>query len=133
MRTHPVVMKKRSIKAYCLALALALMTSFAMDAEAKWTRTHAFDCKTLGGAPVDTAFALHNDSTTAEMIALCAIADTDYFLKQNMTELNVHLFAGHASIPAAAMACRSLWSTTGGACGPMASSSVVRQNATLQP
>lgn len=56
------------------------MVSLTMDAEAKWTRTHAFDCKTLGGTPIDMSFALFNDSTTQNMVALCAVSDTDYFL-----------------------------------------------------
>ncbi|MCI0667405.1 MAG: hypothetical protein L0Y43_05050 [Methylococcaceae bacterium] len=105
----------------------------SLEANAKWTRTHAFDCKTLGGGPIDTSFALFNGHISQEMVALCAVSDDDRFLKQNITTLNVHGFDGHTSLRAGAMACRSLWSVTGGSCGSMAQSATFQENYTLRP
>jgi hypothetical protein len=104
-----------------------------MEADAKWTRTHAFDCKTLDGTPIDTRFAFFNNSTTYEMVVLCAVPDTDYFMKQNIRNLNVHGFNGHSSRQVAARACRSFFSTTGGTCGAITTSAVGRGDYTLRP
>ena len=125
MKTHSFGMHTRYTKAYVLALALTLFASLAMDVEAqRWTKTHAFDCTTLGGTPLDTGYALHNDSPTQDMIALCAIADTNFFPKGSIITLDVHGFDGNTSQSAAAQACRSTLGTTGGGCGPMATTSV---------
>lgn len=121
------------IKAFVVALTIAFVGSVPIMADAKWTRTHGFDCKTLEGAPIDTSYALYNNSTTQEMVALCAVFDTDYFLKQNITTLNVHGWDGHDTIRAGAMACRSLWYTTGGSCGTMSQSASGKEHYTLRP
>ena len=57
------------------------------------------------------------------MVFLCAVSDTDRFLKQNVNTLNVHGLDNHSGVTASAMACRSLYYTTGGSCGAMDSSS----------
>jgi hypothetical protein len=127
-------MELRSVRnAFLTAFVLAALAATGANATAKWTRTHAFDCKTLGGSPRDTSWALYNDSTTSEMVALCAISDTDRFHKQNITTLNIHGWDGHDYLSTAAMACRSLWHTTGGGCSPMVFSSYGRQHFTLSP
>jgi hypothetical protein len=132
MRTHLFGSKTRYTTASCLALALALIASLAMDVDAKWTRNHASACTTYKGTLVDTGFAFFNDSTTQVMALLCAVSDTDRFLKQNVTQLNVHGLDGHSSMNAGAMVCRSFFHTTGGSCGPAHQSSGV-QDYTLQP
>ena len=115
------------------AFAVAVFATTGVNASAKWTRTHAFDCTTLGGSPRDTSYALYNNSTTSEMVALCAVSDTDRFLKQNITTLNIHGWDGHDSLRVEAMACRSRWSTTGGGCSPIVRSATGRQHFTLKP
>jgi hypothetical protein len=127
-RMHP-----RYATALSLALVLALLATPAMDVEAKWTRTHAFHCKTLGGIPMDTAYGLHNDSSDQDMIALCAIADTSDFMKGNIKTLNVHGYAGHRAYSMLAMSCNATFFTAGGFCGAQASSNPYTGDVTLSP
>lgn len=121
------------IKAFVMALVISAVGTMPITVNAKWTRTHASDCTTLGGQPIDTSYAIYNNSTTQEMVLLCAVHDDDRFLKQNVTTLNIHGWDGHDTIRAGAMACRSLWYTTGGGCSSMVQSAVGRQHFTLSP
>lgn len=133
MRTQLLGMTKRSTKA--AFLALALIASLAMSAEAKWTRTHASACYTAGSAGIPSGagnFSIYNTSTTQDMIVSCPVPDTDYFLKQNITTLNVHGFNANTITPTLVQACSARWSTFGGSCGSVATASAYAQYA-LQP
>jgi hypothetical protein len=120
-------------KAFGLPAIAAGLLALGGTADAKWTRTHAFDCKTFGGTPSDTAYALYNLSTTQEMFAVCPVSDTDYLRKGNLTTLNVHVWDGHESLRTSARACYSLYHTTGGACGAADQSPVGTAHDTLRP
>lgn len=121
------------MKVFLIALVVASVGTMPFTANAKWTRTHASDCTTLGGMPIDTSWAIHNNSTTQDMVFLCAINDDDRFLKQNVNILNIHGWDGHSQRSVSAMACRSLWHTTGGGCSSMTQSATGRQHYTLKP
>lgn len=108
MKVNKLGVDIQFVRAAMIALTVTLLGSVANPADAEWTRTHASDCKTLGGAPIDTSYAIYNNSTTQEMVFLCAVHDDDRFLKQNITTLNIHGWDGHSSLQASAMACRSL-------------------------
>lgn len=136
MRTQLFGLQTRHTKVYGLALALALtlMASLAIDVDATtYIQTHAFDCKTLGGTPIDTSYALHNDSAAADMVALCAIPESSELPKQKIFATYVYGLDNHDTSQAAAMLCVSNYSTTGGSCGSMALSSVGVQDYTLIP
>ena len=135
-------MKRQSV-ASVLAVSLIALVGLGgpLSANAKWERTHAFDCKTLGGSPAIADFSLFNASTSAlfnasagqDMVVLCAIPDDDRFPKEKIARVNVHGYDGHTSLRVGAMACRSLWSGTGGSCGPMAQSASSQENYLLRP
>ena len=121
-------------KLFILSFSLVAISGLAINANAKWTRTHATDCTTIGGTVMDVNWAIHNDSSTQSMVILCAVSDTDRFLKENITTLNLHGYDDHTGVGAQAMACRSLWSATGGSCGSMAiTSNPFLGNFTLSP
>jgi hypothetical protein len=124
---------KTFISVFIATFLVTVSAVFPQMATAKWTRTHASSCMTLGGAPIDTSYAIYNNSTSAEMYALCAVDDSDYLLKQNLTTLNIHGWDGNSTLKAGAMACRSLWHTTGGSCGTLVETAVGQQHFTLQP
>ena len=133
MRIQPLGITKRSTKA--AFLALALLASLAMSAEAKWTRTHASACYTAGSAGTPSGagnWSIYNASATQDMIVSCPVSDTDYFLKQNITILNVHGFNANTITPTLAQACSATWYTFGGSCGSVATASAYGQY-TLQP
>ena len=68
------------------------------------------------------------------MIVLCDINDTDVFPKEQITTLNIHGRDGTTADSVRAMACRSVWHSVGGSCGPQAVSSVADvANVTLRP
>lgn len=122
------------------ALILSFMTVTTLglvaqpeQAEAKWTRTHASKCMSLGGAPLDMSFAIWNNSTVSSMVLLCPISDTDYLLKGNLNTLNIHGLDANPTVNVDAMACRSTWWTTGGGCSPMVSSPTGTSDYTLRP
>jgi len=114
----------QKLKLLIIGFSLVTISGLALSANAKWTRTHASDCTTIGGQVVDTNYSLRNESGTQDMVFLCAVSDTDRFLKKNVSTLNIHGLDNHSGANASAMACRSLWATTGGSCGAMSSSSV---------
>lgn len=121
------------MKAFLIALVVASVGTMPLTANAKWTRTHASDCTTLGGIPIDTSWAMYNNSTIQDMVFLCAINDDDRFLKQNVHTLNIHGWDGHSQRRVSAMTCRSLWHTTGGGCSAMVQSAAENQHYTLRP
>lgn len=108
-------------KLFVISFSLIAVCGFGLNANAKWTRTHASGCTTIGGTVLDTNYSIHNDSGTQDMVFLCAVSDTDRFLKENVNTLNIHGLDNHSAATASAMACRSLWATSGGSCGAMAS------------
>jgi hypothetical protein len=119
------------VASLCLAAIAATTTS---DAEAKWTRTTPWACHIIQGTALDTNWALQNDSTTNELVALCPIVDSDYLLKQNLTRVNVHVRDGHGSASARALLCESNYTTAGGACSaPASSGDSFVGNTTLSP
>lgn len=103
--------------------------------EAKWTRTHASACMSVNTtlAPYDTSYAVWNNSTTTTMTLLCDLSDTDYLAKTALTTLNIHGKDGSSTRNVDAMACRSNWSTTGGACSAVVSSPTGTSDYTLKP
>ena len=122
------------IKLFILSFSLVAICGVTVNANAKWTRTHAADCTTIGGSAMDTNYAIHNNSSTQEMVVLCAVSDTDRFQKENITTLNLHGYDDHTGAGATAMACRSLWYAVGGSCGASTStSSAFLGNFTLSP
>ncbi len=122
-----------------LALFLAVTSLLVLAfmparADAKWTRSHVYNCRSFGGAPIDHAWALKNDSTSSSMFVLCDITDDDRFLKEQITTLNIHGRDGSTVDSPSAMVCRSTWWTVGGACGPQTSSPTGDvTNITLKP
>lgn len=123
-----------SVKLFTISFCFILVSGLALSANAKWTRTHSSDCTTIGGQVVDINYSIHNYHSTQDMVFNCAVSDTDRFLKQNVTTLNIHGLDNHSGDNASAMACRSLWYTTGGSCGAMASTGVSYfGNFTLSP
>lgn len=107
------------IASLCLAAVAATTTS---DAEARWTRTTPWACHITQGGVLDTNWALQNDSSSSELVALCPIQDTDYLLKENLTTVNVHVRDGHGNASARALLCESNYTTAGGACSAAATS-----------
>lgn len=105
------------------AAIVAVGVGAVTDASAWWVRTHASDCLTLGGAPLDVNFAIYNDSTTSTMQVLCPATDTSAMPKQATAAMNVHGFDDHSSQNVATLSCRSSWNTNGGSCqtGPSSS------------
>jgi hypothetical protein len=103
----------------CLAAITATTTS---EAAAKWTRTTPWACHVLQGTALDTNWALQNDSTTRELVALCPIQDTDYLLKENLDTVNVHVRDGNGSASARALLCEGNYTVAGGACSAASSS-----------
>ena len=103
----------------CLAAVAGVTTS---DAAAKWTRTTPWACHVLQGTALDTNWALQNDSSVNELVALCPIADTDYLRKEDVTTVNVHVRDGNGNASARALLCEGNYTTAGGACSAAASS-----------
>lgn len=116
-----------------VVVAMAGVVAHPGTAQAKWTRTHASSCMNLGGAAYDTSYAIWNNSTTSSLVLLCAVSDTDYLAKGSFTALNVHGKDGHPSQNVDAMACRSTWWVTGGACSAIVSSPTGTPDYTLSP
>ena len=71
----------KHIASLCLAAAAAFTTS---DAAARWTRTTPWACHVIQGTALDTNWALQNDSTGSDLVALCPVLDTDYLRKQDL-------------------------------------------------
>jgi hypothetical protein len=103
----------------CLAATAAMATS---DVAAKWTRTTPWACHVIQGTALDTNWALQNNSTTNELIALCPILDTDYMPKEDVAIVNVHVRDGNGNRSARALLCEGNYVSAGGACTAAASS-----------
>jgi hypothetical protein len=125
-------MHTRYAKASGLALALALMALLALDVEAKWSRYHALGCMTESGQPYIQPNGLLNFSYDYSVFLYCPVADTDSFMKQNITGLNVHGRNGNSNFPVQVYACTTFWNTIGGSCGATAYASG-QGDYTLQP
>ena len=132
MRTLPLRMHTRHVRASVLALALALTASLAMDVEAKWARYHALGCMARDGQPHINGDALLNFSYDFSTFVFCPVADTDFFPKHSITGVNVHGHNGNSNFPTRAQACTARWYTAGGSWGALAYASG-RGDYTLQP
>ena len=60
-------MKNRSVnnilgktKLFIISFSLVAVCGFTLNANAKWTRTHASDCTTIGGTVQDINYSIHN-------------------------------------------------------------------------
>jgi hypothetical protein len=133
MRIPLFGMHTRYATASGLALALALLAVPAIGAEAKWTRHSAFDCFIEPGAAVKTYPDIYTWRTDMGAIVLCPVPDTDYFTKDDIWSLNVHVYNGNTSYRTYAIACSTRWHTTGGSCGNVAYAPYARQDYTLRP
>jgi hypothetical protein len=123
--------RKLYIISLCLAAGAATTTGVAV---AKWTRTTPWACHVTSGTPLDTSWALQNDSTVSELVALCPIVDSDYLLKENVVTANIHVRDGHSGASARALLCESNYATAGGACSAQVSSGdAFVGNTTLSP
>lgn len=107
-----------------LALGASVLLVAPVEADAKWTRSTVYDCKTFNGTPIDQSWALMNDSTTSSMQVLCNMPESDYYLKGDIDHLNLHARDGTTTGRVETMACASAWWTIGGWCGPKAVSGV---------
>lgn len=127
------VFSASNVKVYGLSAVAAALFTYGAAADAAWTRTHAFDCTTFGGSPADAGYALRNNSTTGEMYVLCAVTDTSWYAKQNISRVNIHGYDGNSSLRAGALACYATYYAAGGACGAQVQSAVGTGQMTLSP
>lgn len=128
---------RRLVKYFGIFSAAAVLSAVlfsSMEADAAFNlRKHASSCLALGGTPIDTSYAVFNNSTTATLTMLCDIEDTASSLKQNTTNLNIHGYDGHNTQQVQAKACYSTYGATGGNCGSGVFSATGRANYTLSP
>lgn len=119
--------KKTYLLVFVVAQTVTGVLAASPDASASFTRRHGSACQPIGGVPIDSGFAIENDSTTARMVLLCPVNDSDNFPQTTVLITNVHGQDGNnqPGFPGRVLAfnCRVDAFSVSGTCSPSAISS----------